>query len=133
MFVSCTVRVPTRSSLHCWALIVFVWCTVDVLSLRSPIAGSFSSLYGVLCACCHSLKMYCQAFCWLVAASTTELLCLLYLSAVTFSCNYYPCLLFCVVSVHIDILHIYMMYCWCSHLCSYGMNTGISYPSFTLF
>ena len=41
MSVWCSVRVPTRSSLHCWAFIVFVWCTVDVLYLRSPIAGIF--------------------------------------------------------------------------------------------
>ena len=65
MSVRCTVSVRTRSYLHyigvpcmCWVFIMFVWCTVDVFSLRSPIAGSFSSLAfcHVLCACCHGLR-----------------------------------------------------------------------------
>ena len=30
-------------------------------------------------------------------------------------------MLFCVVIVHIDIFHIHMMYCGCSHLCIYGI------------
>ena len=101
MSVRCTVSVRTRSYLHWWTFLVCVWCTVYVLGLyhvcmvyRWCFFSSFSHcweffifVWRTLCMLSR-FKMYCQAFCWLVAASTTELFCLLYLSAVTFSCNY---------------------------------------------
>ena len=45
---------------HCWEFFIFVWCTLCILS---------------------QFKLYCQAFCCLVAAFTT-------VSAVTFSCSH---------------------------------------------
>ena len=82
---SCLYAVPlvyARIVLTLPGFIVIVWCTVLMdfsrvcmvyrvcvrslsclygvplmfFSLRSPIAGSFSSLYDVLCACCHGLR-----------------------------------------------------------------------------